>query len=132
MYEPTPTLSPNSLSTSGQQLPGTLLGAVDDDDANVSVYGNAKSTIPCDLLMCDDVANDDGTATDTSYSETGGVTYEYSGNGIFPGPYDTVTMTSGSSTGDQAASNPIEKLVGTPITQNSNNNVGDDGLCLDC
>jgi hypothetical protein len=129
---------PNTLSTNGQQLPGTLLGAINDDDANVSVYGNAKSTIPCDLLMCDDAADDDYSDTkDSSNSESGGVTYDFSGNGILPGPYDTVTMTSASSTSPDGkmTSNPIEQIVGTPITQNSNNldsNNADDGLCLDC
>jgi hypothetical protein len=130
---------PNTLSANGQQLPGTLLGAINDDDANVSVYGNAKSTIPCDLLMCDDTADDDysDTKDSTSNSESGGVTYDFSGNGILPGPYDTVTMTSESSTSPDGkmTSNPIEQIVGTPITQNSNNldnNNTDDGLCLDC
>ena len=115
-------------------LPGILLGAIDDDDDHVSVYGNANTTIPCDLLMCDDSIDDDDGDTSSSSSTGSGVSsnviYSKSDDGVLPSSTGTLTMTSVST--DDTTS-PLEVIVGVPITQSNAGLSQDDGFpCSSC
>lgn len=117
-------------SPSVQKLPGFLLGAIDDDDDHVSVYGNANTTIPCDLLMCDDNTDDDGGDTSSSNGVSSNVIYSKSDDGVLPSSTGTITMTSGST--DDTTS-PLEAIVGVPITQSNSALSQDDGFpCSSC